>query len=73
MIDISSLGINPGFAAITALWFATYCLAIAWLYRCARANLVSVIWFWLIVILLIPAGQFVAMLYCFRVSRLSVD
>ena len=69
MIDISPLGINPGFAAIIALWFATYGAAIAWLIRRARSDRAHPICFWLFVIFLLPAGQFVAMLYFFRASR----
>ena len=69
MIDISSLGINPGFAAIIALWITTYGAAFAWLIRRAKTEHSLPIWLWLIVIFLLPAGQFVAMLYFFRTRR----
>ena len=67
--DIASLGIQPALLMLIALWLATYGAALAWLIRRARTERAAPICFWLIVIILVPAGQFVAMLYFFRASR----
>ncbi|MYH66729.1 MAG: hypothetical protein F4136_14025 [Chloroflexi bacterium] len=69
MLEIARLGINPAHIAITALWFASYGLALAWLLRRARAGLVERTWLWSLIIFFIPAGQFVAMFWLFSASR----
>lgn len=68
-LDIASLGIHPALLMLTALWLATYGAALAWLISRARTERAAPVCFWLIVIVLVPAGQFVAMLYFFRASR----
>ena len=69
MIDFTSLGINPILTVIIALWLMSYVAAIVWLLRYARTSPYKPIWFWLIVVLFIPAGQFFAFVYLFREQR----
>ncbi|MCY4145361.1 MAG: hypothetical protein OXE95_07705 [Chloroflexi bacterium] len=69
MLGIEQLGINPTHMALTALWIASYCFAVAWLIRCARAGLVKRTWLWGLVILFVPAGQFATMLWLFSMSQ----
>lgn len=69
MTQIEQLGINPIFIAITALWIASICVALTWMFHSARAGRVKRSWLWGIVILFVPAGQFIAMLWLFSASR----
>ncbi len=60
-VRFSALGINPLFVALTALWFGSYGFVIARLMRRAEP-----ICFWFFLIVLLPAGQFIALLYFSR-------
>ncbi len=64
MIDmLSSLGINPLYAAIMSLWVLSYVIALRlFIERYRRTKDVSV-GFWLLLALFIPAGQVFAIIY----------
>ena len=66
---LESLGINPAFAAVSMLWVLTFGIALSELIRYHRRTIGKPVWFWLIVIFLVPAGQFLAIVYFYRARR----